>query len=550
MKKISTYTTVSLLTLLMFVATNGVTVQAQTTTTTTTSQKTTQTREVQTQPMELPNVIIEGKEQLNVRGGIKQYPEKTRRLTDAELDSINPTQKLQALLLPMKTMPKIMINKEYKKGYLRGSIGNYTSANALGGYEYTKREYTFLGKAYLDYTDGHVKDSDHFGLGVDGKVIYIAPKKFWIFGGSKTTGTLKLDNYSYNMYGMDTAVDRNAFNFGLGIHSEGQYSGYSFKTGADLDVFSLKHSGKSKTDGSGEGFLNISKKFDNLEANALGDIEFHSNGGNSTNLLTFGAGVRFQPNDMSFDLNFAFQSAGSSESVERGNIKIDAGFDYRISPDFTVKVQLETGFIDADMQSLWLTNHFISNTPVIDYAFNKEIKGYLLYHPTQKLMVSGGVKIAATSRFAYFVPDEKNIYEVEYADANNIGLFAKAVYNLTDKDIVFGEFLLESRSFSEGDENNIPFIPKSTISAAYDRNWTDKFSSHVMLKYVGKRYADVENKIKMDPYLNAGIGVGYKVNSDFKIFANIDNLFNSEIYIWDKYKERDLFFNAGVLWHF
>lgn len=546
MKKLSKYTVKSALTLLIFFACVGFS-NAQTTAKTGQSGKTPQ---AQTQPMELPNVIIEGKEQLNVRGGVKQYPEKTRELTEAELDSINPPQKLQALLLPMKTMPKIMINKVYKKGYLLGSIGNYTSANALAGYEFSKKEYTYIGKANLDITDGYVKNSEHFGIGAEGKVIYIAPKKFWIFGGSKTTGKVDLGDYAYKMYGMDTALKRNAFNGGLGIVSEGQYSGYDFKTGADLDFFALKHDGNSKSDVGVNGFLNIAKNFDNLEANALGDIEFHSNAGNSTNLLTFGAGVRFLANKMTFDLNGAFQSSGSSENVERGNVKIDAGFDYRFSPDFTFRIQLETGFLNSNMYGLWQQNHFMTNTPVIDFAYNKEISAYMIYHPTQNLQASAGVKMSATDRQGYFIPDENYIYNVEYANADNLGLFGKVSVNLTDKDIVYGELLLENRKFSEGTKKNIPFIPRNSISGAYDRKWTDKISTHAEIKFVGKRYADIENKNELKSYLNGKLGVDYKVNSDFKIFANIDNLFNSEIYIWDKYKERDLYFNAGVLWHF
>ena len=40
-------------------------------------------------PLELPNFIINGIERLNVRSGIKQFPDKPTPLTKRELDSIN-----------------------------------------------------------------------------------------------------------------------------------------------------------------------------------------------------------------------------------------------------------------------------------------------------------------------------------------------------------------------------------------------------------------------------------------------------------------------------
>ncbi len=42
----------------------------------------------------------------------------------------------------------------------------------------------------------------------------------------------------------------------------------------------------------------------------------------------------------------------------------------------------------------------------------------------------------------------------------------------------------------------------------------------------------------------------YKLNKDLKIYGILDNLLNSKIYIWDKYKEREIYIAAGILWQF
>ncbi len=503
-----------------------------------------------TQPLELPNFIIEGKEQLNVQAGIKQFPSRPATLTKSEIDSINPIQKLQALLLPPKSMPIDLLNKSYKKGYLKADLGNYTTANILAGYEFNSDEFTVLGKGFLNYTDGYLKNTDKSGGGIDLSLFYIAPKKYWIFGGSKTTANIAYSNYSYKLFAMDSVADRSASTFKLSVDSEGEYQGFGFNTGASFKAFTLDHFSLEGFENTFNGYIGLKTNIDNVEFSAKSELQLSAISGNSTNLFNIGGGVKFILDDMTFDLNGSFSSVGSTDDVQRANIALLAGFDYRLNQEFTIKANLVTGFDNQQFENIWTYNRFMTNMPDIDFSYEKSISAFLQYHPNQIIMASVGFEKSATDRQKYFVMDSLKVYDLKYADSEGFAVFAKGSAELTSVDKLYAEIKLQNNTATDSSSNKLPFVPSILADIAYDRNWTDKFGTKIEMNYVSKRYSDLNNKNELDAFINLKLCLEYKLNTNFKIYGLLDNLLNSDIYIWDKYKEREIYIAAGILWQF
>ena len=65
------------------------------------------------QPLELPNFIIEGKVQLDIKSGSKDFPDKPLPLGQNQLDSMNTLEKQQLILLPSEPLPDKILNKEF-----------------------------------------------------------------------------------------------------------------------------------------------------------------------------------------------------------------------------------------------------------------------------------------------------------------------------------------------------------------------------------------------------------------------------------------------------
>lgn len=504
----------------------------------------------QTQPIELPNFIIEGKEQLNVRTGVKQFPTRTAPLTSIELDSINTIQKQQAILLPPKSMPAMIFNNAYQKGYLFANIGNYMSANVQAGYEIKDNEYSFFGNGFVDYTDGHLKNSGYTNAGLDLQVDYIAPKKFWIFGGSKTRANFDIKMDNFKLYALPTATERKAHLINLAVESEGEFEGYKFFTGAGFKRLSLEHKNADLFDNAFSGQIQLRKETSDFEFKLGSEVQFHGISGDASNYLNLGGGLKINLNDMTFDLSGSFQSVGATDGVQRGNIAVNFAYDYRINKLFTLKAVLDVGFDNDHLFELFDMNRYIETKPLIDFTYHRNITGRINYHPDMNITASAGFKVGGNDRFKYFEIDTTAQFKLNYASAQDVEIFADIAYNLSDYDNIFGGINFKSVTFSDSLSNKVPFIPALKLRAYYERKWSKEFGTQIGVEYFGSRYCDYQNNRELDGFINLNLKIDYKLNDYLKICGKIDNLINSEIYLWENYKEREIFISAGIMWQF
>jgi len=63
---------------------------------------------------------------------------------------------------------------------------------------------------------------------------------------------------------------------------------------------------------------------------------------------------------------------------------------------------------------------------------------------------------------------------------------------------------------------------------------------------LGRRFADFDNNVVLKSYLDLRFYADYQINSILTAYMNLQNILNEDIFIWQGYKERGLFFNFGV----
>ncbi|HRT67669.1 MAG TPA: TonB-dependent receptor, partial [Bacteroidota bacterium] len=73
---------------------------------------------------------------------------------------------------------------------------------------------------------------------------------------------------------------------------------------------------------------------------------------------------------------------------------------------------------------------------------------------------------------------------------------------------------------------------------------------NIALIYNSKRFTNRENTIEIDPYFNLKIGIDYEIFKNLKAFAEMQNLTNSNNFVWQGYRERGIFGTIGVNWKF
>lgn len=505
------------------------------------------------QPIEFPSMTVEGKEQLKVQSGSKQYPVKIQKLTAGELDSISPVHKQQALLMPPKPLISKIESREYKNNYLNVYAGNFLTFNADAGLNLDIKDFILNLEAHTLYTGGHVDNADAFDGGVNLNLSYTAPRKYYIFGGSKTVFNVLFNTNTYNMYAMDTAFGRNALDIRVGVKNDGEFSGFLFSTGAAYDIFNFEHNNDVAENSDISGYLNINKQIDsNMQIGGRGRVRFGTASGNPDNFMSFTAGTKFKMESLIFDLVAGFESTGSTDKIQRINFALAGNINYLISKLFTLEAGMNMNFDDNNTKSAWMINKFINHKSKIDFPYESAVKAALIIHPNEFIMWSVGAKLSRIDRFRYFVIDSEKIFNTEYSDANGAGVFAKGSLLLQRIGNLSAEIEYQPLKFTNSNVNGnfIPNVSPINIYFVYDNMWIEKIGTKLELNYIGKRYTNIENTEEKSAFINLSTKISYKLMDNLSVYLKGDNLLNSNMYFWGPYRERDLFFSVGAFWQF
>ncbi len=343
-------------------------------------------------PIELPNFVIEGVEQMNVRGGIKQFPENTGKLSQSELDSLNSLEKQQSLLLPINQLPNDIFSKTMHAGFIKGEFGRFTAPSAEIGYAMDIKNYKLFANAGFDYSGDYVKNSEYNRFFANISSDYVAPSKFWIFGGSKTRTSLKFKNSNYKLYGIESAPSRNAFDFDLNVDVDGKYEGVKFKTGTGFNSLQLNSLNGNVFDNNLFGYLEIQSYRKGLLLGITADADLHSYGINSTSFFQLGGTGTYEFSDYTLNAKGGFQFASNTMDISRGAFLLDANLEYRINRRFTLKTGIGTGLEKNSVRQLYNLNPYLASTLGIDFQHNIAlIKSNLYYHPDENTNLSLGI---------------------------------------------------------------------------------------------------------------------------------------------------------------
>lgn len=507
-------------------------------------------------PLELPNFIIEGKEQVDVRSGIKQFPEKPLAMSQENLDSLNSLEKQQSLLLQPQPLPNKILNSDYNKGYVIASAGRYGFARIEGGYEFNLKEYTFFGNCGFDYGGEHVKNSAYNKFKLNLFTDYLAPDKYFIFGGSKTRFSILAGNRNYKLYAVEKPMERNLADLKLGINSEGSYSNFVFSTGADFKTLQLSDKTVDSKDGAAfdnllSGHLEIKNMDNNYELGGRAKADLESVRGNGVHYFEAGLFGKFDISNISVNLEGGLQFGTNSNDISRGGLLIKGEVDYKLNENYTIKASVFTGLRKILYMDMMNLNPYSHRGIDVDYLYDTPlIKGIIYYHPLKNMGASAGLAIASSDRTPVFDTLHYDSFILSYERVNKLNLFSEGYYSFTQKDEI-SYFLSFDYSTLSSNGNIAPYNPLIRVSLNYQRKMMDdKLLTGGEIRYIGKRYADFANEVELEGYVDLKLSVSYKVFSNFKVELELDNLLNSDIYIWQGYKERGLYFGLQAYYQF
>jgi hypothetical protein len=501
--------------------------------------------EPQTQPLELPPYIIEGKEPISVQSGSKEFPDNRLTLSKMELDSLNSLEKQQSLLLPQKSFPQTIETFSNNRGYLIGEFGRFLTPKIDFGYDFNVGEGKIMLNAGGEYSGGHIDNSDYSRIYLKVNNNYIAPSKYWIFGGSRTLTNFSIKNNNYKLYADTNANKRNTLLFDLNISSDGDFSGYNFSTGAGLNGAFLAQTNHDLNNINGDGFLTIWTRSKNLTV-----------GGNAyVNFGSFKTGVHFAQlnglfnyktdSSLSFNTDIGFQLAGNSINEEQIGFVFKSTMNYLVNKNFTLKAMLSNGLERNSLAKLLYVNPYISDSSNLQFENKFKFKFMSYYHPDEKFSVGIGLFFGLNNNTPYFEYHNDGSFLTKYDKTQEIGANLEGCWTPNDNDQILFDLMFNNKTLSEN-QNIMPNHSPINIYINYSRKIFDNLKGNFGIKYVGEKFGDIENKRTIDGFIDMSLGFEYKINNKFNAFIRFDNLLNSNIYYLEEYSERGLYGALGV----
>lgn len=515
-------------------------------------------------PLELPNFIIEGVEQVNVKSGIKQLPTRINKLTKEELDSINSYEKHSSLLLAPDTLPTKSISKIFPKINVRSSIGMFFTPEITLGARQKVEGYDLYGYLNYESSSGEYKRSEYNKFSVNLFSDYIAPDKFWIFGGSRTRSSIFFNSKNYNLYANqfsldnDGYFDRNVSNYGINLETNGAYEGVLFNTGFNINSLQLSANSKSisyhptrnAVDNQMKGFLNIKNYWNDYLINGNILVDFHSLRKNSINFIEVAGGFSYFSDELSIAGNIGLQSATNSNETSRGGLLLEAQIEYRINELFTVKSSFISGLENNSFSEMFYKNPYLDFSANLDYSYNIAlINGSITYHPTENVFASANISWRIADRLCFFDETNNKTFNLAYDQGTILEISPELLWYITKSDKIAFNTILSLSKLNNSD-GPIPYHPFFKSNISYRKVFFDKLGFDFSLSYISENDISNKNDKKLESYLDFSFSTDYIINNNFVFFANFNNLLGSNIYYWNGYKERGLFAKIGIIWQY
>lgn len=506
------------------------------------------------EPIDLPNFIIQGNLQLNVNSGAKQNPERPKPLSAGELDSLNSLEKQSSQSLPIEPLITNTINRNTKDGFVKAQFGRFSTGQIDAGYGTKLVNYDLYGKISYEFSDGHLTNADFSKFNAKISSDYIAPAKFFIFGGSRTRTEVEFNQNSFNLYGSSIGLNRAINNFSAKVDVDGNYHGFKFETGAGYNGFQVVTDGFKNSDNNVLGYLKVHNQWNNflVAGNLL--IDMHSLRGNATNFMQADASISIFSDVMSITGNGGLQWATNVSGIDRGGLLLAGQLEYRMNKLFTLRADIRSGLDNRSYRNMANENPYISNMANFDFAYDiMNLGAKLIFHPDENIGVSAEMRFRTTDRYPIFAPDMtyySGSFDIIYESITQISSMFETYWYITENDKILANLQFTSSSLSDFDGSKIPYIPDMKISAQYDKKWFPEFGTNFGIDYIGSRFADLQNTVELNSYINIKAEGNYKIYDGLRAFLRFDNLLNADIYVWQDYRERNVFVSFGVMWQF
>ena len=520
------------------------------------------------QPLELPEFVITGVESLDVPGGAKQTPKPVAKLTQQQVSRFNPLDKQSFALLPAAPTSRALLPQQGKNGFLQGEFGMYITPSVDAGYRAVLGNFDLNVAGGILHSGGYQRNTDFTNVHLNIESGYLAPEKFFFFGGSRTDTYLKVKNSSYKFFGADSIAfpesvpERSALRFEAGLQTVGSFENWHYDMGVSSENVLLggvhENSfvnghliGKTILKG---GFL--------LGAKAEVQLQSHITRPLTDKYLlapSILVGYNTDHFALSVDVGVHIVSA-EFQNLIRPSVNLKAAF--AASSLLTLELSGFTGIrtnsflraLEQNPYTLSVSGRAVTNDIYRFETVLYDIWAFIRLHPSQYIGLTIGSGIENCDfAMVYGGTDRNGGFAPEYRMTNIVRLFAELDGSITASDNIKARLNARFGSstvlgFSQNEGTDVPYLTPFDASLQYRRQWLPQFHSIVEGAYVAERSPGAGKNLPA--YFDIRLRVEYQITSSISVSARATNLLNQPIFVWQGYQERGIFIAAGFMMTF
>ena len=500
--------------------------------------------------VELPDFVITGKDVIAVKKTDKIKPEFVTTISENFLKpSYSPEElEISEFSLPIQKDLSFLDSTYFYNGYIAAGLGRYSFpyVDALYGKPIDNGilRLKFSGFNNREYVD----NSDRYGLKAGADLLYWTNIDSRFLPGTQfhLSGEYGTDGYKFFM--SDNPTEKRSLNSGrLNLNIKNEFNpNFLFDINIDDQITSIQQEPFNENN------LNLKAqtlfRISFLNIGAVADYRNHS--------------IKNYPDVKTGNDIFIFRPTAGFQftQVAKGSFGVtisNSGGDKFFNPYASVAVKLSdalTLFGEYNsMPEFYGTSYYLKQNLYLDVDSLSSIyfeKGLqysvsVKYEFSRYYQIDGGLKFFSAKDYPYFVNSyQKGKFALAKTDVTSIAPYVNFLFYLGP----YGEFYssAELNMLQNDNEDFIPYSPKLKLNAVYSYRFNENFIGSIRADYLSGRYADIENKIKLDDYLNFGVDLNYTFNEQFDFFASFRNLFNQKNYLWYNYQEVPLNFLFGV----
>ena len=161
--------------------------------------------------------------------------------------------------------------------------------------------------------------------------------------------------------------------------------------------------------------------------------------------------------------------------------------------------------------------------------------------------ISGGFKYFSSATLPYFESsDLQGRFDVVTASVKNYTEYINLLFHSGPYGYFYGSIELNQTKTNDG--KILPYNPTWDSYLSYGYNFDVGLNSELTLNYQSKQYTDINNKNSINPFVNLKAKFIYKLEPDFNLTLELNNLLNRKNYLWLDYQEPPLDLIFGLIY--